>query len=227
MVENLPYKQSLKTGALLASTAGFVDSYTFAFHNERFASFQSGNLIQLAINLMRGHWQAAILFVVPIAFFLIGSALNQILKYIAVGQRIPWEELSVGVEIIGLITAAILEITHTSSMLVLSVLATTLAIQADTFSKIRNMPYATIMSTGNLKTLGATFTNGIIKHSSEDFGKARNIGLVILAFVTGAAFAELLGRWIGPFALLYAPIAIGGVFVLVWQDHAVEMQKLK
>ena len=47
---------------LLAGTAGYIDSYTFAFHDNRFASFQSGNLLQLSINVASGKWHAASLF---------------------------------------------------------------------------------------------------------------------------------------------------------------------
>lgn len=108
---------------LLAGTAGYIDSYTFAFHDNRFASFQSGNLLQLGINVASGKWHTASLFFWPVIAFFVGAVLNQIIKKASFKNEVQWEERSVFIELLGVLFVAFLELAHVNSLIVLSVLA--------------------------------------------------------------------------------------------------------
>lgn len=217
--QKFPYKESLRVGMLLAGTAGYIDSYTFAFHDNRFASFQSGNLLQLGINVASGKWHTASLFFWPVIAFFVGAVLNQIIKKASFKNEVQWEERSVFIELLGVLFVAFLELAHVNSLIVLSVLAIFMAMQADTFSKLRGMPYATVLSTGNLKTFGATWANGFLNHDKSQFIKTRNVGLVIASFLGAAIIAHFLGLMIGDYTLFGAPILLAFVWFFVRQDR--------
>ncbi|MDR3190423.1 MAG: DUF1275 domain-containing protein [Lactobacillaceae bacterium] len=205
-------KESLRVGILLTATAGFVDSYTFAFHDARFASFQSGNLLQFGVNLAAGNFSKAMIFFWPITFFMIGAGLNQLVKRYRFINDIQWEELSVLIEAFGVAIVAILEVLHFPAEVNLSILAMFMSIQADTFSKLRGAPYATIMSTGNLKTLGAMLASFLISHDKASLKKARNIFIVILGFIGGAIVAHFIGMAVHGWAM-FVPV---GLLLLIW-----------
>ena len=215
---NFAYKESLRVGMLLTATAGYIDAYTFAFHDEKFASFQSGNILQLGINLASGHFIMALQFLAPILGFLLGAMLNQVIKQIAQRRQTAWEPLAVLVELVGILFVALLEIMHVPSLLVISLLGLFMAIQADTFGKLRGMPYATVLSTGNLKTFGATIANGLLKHDAAEFIKTRTVGVVILAFFSAAVLSHFITLLIGDWALLLAPLFLLGVLFFIRQD---------
>jgi len=215
---NFAYKESLRVGMLLTATAGYIDSYTFAFHDEKFASFQSGNILQLGINLANGHLMVALQFLAPILGFLLGAMLNQVIKQIAQRRQKAWEPLAVLIELIGIFIVGILEIAHAPSLLVISLLGLFMAIQADTFGKLRGMPYATVLSTGNLKTFGATIANGLLNHDAAEFIKTRNVGVVLLAFFASAIVSHFLTLLIGNWTLILAPLFLLGVLFFIRQD---------
>ncbi|EQC83465.1 hypothetical protein LLT7_07325 [Lactococcus cremoris subsp. cremoris TIFN7] len=62
-------KESLLVALLLAMNTGFVDAFTFFHFDGRFASLQTGNLIQTGINLAHGNFEKASQFIIPILFF--------------------------------------------------------------------------------------------------------------------------------------------------------------
>ena len=219
MARTFAYKESLRVGMLLTGVSGYIDSYTFAFHDTRFASFQSGNILQLGINLAAGHWHQALLFAVPIFFFFLGAGSNQIIKKVAYDTAAQWEELSIFIEFIGILIVALLELLHAPSLVVLSGLAMFMAIQADTFGRLRGMPYATIMSTGNLKTLGVTTFNGLLNYDAAQFIKARNVGLVILSFFGSAFVSHFLASRIGDATLLGAPLLLLPIWFFIRRDR--------
>jgi uncharacterized membrane protein YoaK (UPF0700 family) len=214
------YKESIRVGVLLAGTAGFIDSYTFAFHNMRFASFQSGNLLQFAVNLAAGKLAAALTFFFPIFFFIIGAGLNQIIKRYKFINTIQWEEQSVLIEAFGVLLAAIMEVLNFPTEVILACLAMFMSMQADTFGKLRGAPYATIMSTGNLKTFGAMFASYFLTKEPEYLRKGRNISFVLGGFVAGALLAHFLGQFIGGWAM-FTPVLF---LFIVWSFVRLDRQ---
>jgi uncharacterized membrane protein YoaK (UPF0700 family) len=217
--EGFPYKESIRVGMLLAGTAGYIDAYTFAFHDARFASLQSGNLLQLGINIASGDWTRALTFFWPVVGFALGAMLDQAIKKFAGKTTWQWEEYSVLVEAIGVALVAIMEMLHVSGGVVIPTLAIFMAIQADTFGKLRGMPYATVLSTGNIKTFGATLANGLLNYDKSQFIKTRNIGMVMLSFFVAAIISHFAAGFLGGATLLGAPILLLLVWYFVRQDR--------
>lgn len=214
-----PYKESLRVGMLLAGTAGYIDAYTFAFHEARFASLQSGNLLQLGINIAEGNWMRALTFFWPVVGFAFGAALDQVIKIFAKKSEIQWEEYSVLVEAVGIALVALMELLHVPGTIVIPTLAIFMAIQADTFGKLRGMPYATVLSTGNIKTFGATLANGLLNQDPAQLVKTRNIGMVMLSFFAAAVVSHFVATAFGGATLFGAPVLLLFVWYFVRRDR--------
>lgn len=220
MVNNiLKMKESVRVGALLAGTAGFIDSYTFAFHDGRLASFQSGNMLQFGVYMARGNLQHAMIFIWPALAFICGAMLNQIVKRIRYVNIVQWEEFSILFEIIGITITAVLEILHAPSVIILSLLAISMALQTDTFTKLHGAPYVTTMFTGNLKRFGVALASYGLNHQKSELIKARNIGIIILGFITGVVLATFIGIKLNGWALLLPILSLCLIWFIITADR--------
>ena len=213
--QHYPIKESRRAGMLLAATAGFIDSYTFSVHDMRFASFQSGNLLQVGLNIAGGKWLHATIYFWPVLAFLLGSAFNQILKVYTNKSHQSHTLAALIVECLGLLLVAILELQSVSANIILPLLAFFMAIQADTFNKIHGMAYMTILSTGNLRTFSSGVTNWLIYHDEMALRQAVRVGPVILAFLFSAIIAYFAMQFLQQAALFIAPLFLIGVIILI------------
>ncbi|MFC6179134.1 YoaK family protein [Weissella sagaensis] len=219
MIHHYPIKESMRTGMLLAATAGFIDAYTFQIHDMRFASFQSGNLLQIGLNIANGKWLHALIYFWPVFAFLMGTSFNQLLKQFAKKHQQSHTMIALLIEFIGLVGVALLEYHTVSSNIILPLLAFFMAIQADTFNLIHGMPYMTILSTGNLRTLSSGLTNGLLWHDKSALHRAGRVAPVILAFFASAILAFFAMQLLHQGALFIAPILILGILVLVNREE--------
>lgn len=220
MVNNIfKMKESVRVGALLAATTGFIDSYTFAFHDGRFTSFQSGNMLQFAVNIAHGNFKHSLIFIWPALAFVFGVMLNQVVKRIRYVNKAQWEEFSILFEMLGITIAAILEILHAPSVLNLSILALSMAFQSDTFTKLHGDAYATTMFTGNLKRFGATLASYGLNHQKSELMKARNIGVVILSFIIGVVLATFIGIKLNGWSLFIPVLSLGLTWFIITADR--------
>lgn len=217
--QHYPIKESRRAGMLLAATAGFIDSYTFSVHDMRFASFQSGNLLQVGLNIASGKWLHAAIYFWPVFAFLLGSAFNQILKVYTNKSHRSHTLAALIVECLGLLLVAILELQSVSDNIILPLLAFFMAIQADTFNKIHGMAYMTILSTGNLRTFSSGVTNWLIQHDEMALRRAVRIGPVILAFLFSAIIAYFAMQFLQQAALFIAPLFLIGVIILINREE--------
>ncbi|QIL50135.1 DUF1275 domain-containing protein [Weissella coleopterorum] len=218
---NRKMKESVRVGALLAATAGFIDSYTFAFHDGRLASFQSGNMLQFGVYLARGNLNHALIFIWPALAFFFGAMFNQVVKRIRYVNQFQWEEFSILFEILGITVTAILEIMHAPSVLILSLLAISMALQTDTFTKLHGAPYVTTMFTGNLKRLGVALASYGLNHQSSELTKARNIGLIIASFLSGVVLATFVGIKLAGWALFLPVLALLVIWLIITADRPI------
>ncbi|MGO2709746.1 MAG: YoaK family protein, partial [Leuconostoc mesenteroides] len=97
-----PMQERLRIGLLLVMNSGFIDSYTFEYHHERFASLQTGNIIQAGFHLAQGHWKATLFFVIPIIFFVLGAAFNTVLNHFVPAGKLSLQQHSILIEFIGI-----------------------------------------------------------------------------------------------------------------------------
>lgn len=212
------FHEKLEVALLLTATGGFMDSYSYLTHGARFASLQSGNVILMAVHLIRGEFSQGYIYLFPIIAFTIGSGVSFLLKNFARKRRFSSHQFNLFVELVG-ITCISLLINFLPNNLFIFILAFFAAIQADTFTKLRGMPYANIMTTGNIRTMGSMLIGGFFSKNSEMLLKGRNAFFVVVSFFTGALISGLIVPLLGNFAILGASLMLLVVFFILQKER--------
>ncbi|MEG2075319.1 MAG: YoaK family protein, partial [Victivallaceae bacterium] len=66
------------------------------------------------------------------------------------------------------------------------------ALQVQTFRKVRGLPFASTMCTGNLRSGMESLAKGFLNEEREELSKAWHYGLIILCFILGAVLGAVL-----------------------------------
>lgn len=217
-----PIYESLITGVLLAGVGGYLDAYTYIFHGEVFSSLQSGNVILLGLNLADGHLTKALAYIVPILCFVIGAGLANVIEQLFHRPgAIIWQELSIIAELAGVFLIDLL-LPFLPSLAVTSGLSLFAAFQVHTFRVLNNHPYNTTMTTGNLRTVGASLLNLLIGHGDRATSRLllRDSFWVAASFGIGAFISTIMTRTIGVQSLLGVVLILLIVLgLMVWDQH--------
>ena len=87
--------------AFLALSGGFQDAYTYNTRNEVFSNAQTGNVVLMSQNFMKGKWMAGLKYLFPLFAFALGVLIaEQIQNRYKYAKRIHWRQGILGAEII-------------------------------------------------------------------------------------------------------------------------------
>lgn len=212
-----PMQERLRIGLLLVMNSGFIDSYTFEYHHERFASLQTGNIIQAGFHLAQGHWKATLFFVIPIIFFVLGAAFNTVLNHFVPAGKLSLQQHSILIEFIGIAMIGVFN-HHLASTVIISALSFLLAMQLDSFPKLRSLPFTSVMSTGNLRNVGTNLVKYFINRDHIFLHNAWVFSILVVFFMVGAFSSAVLSGIFGTFALLGSSIIMFVVFLLLFKN---------
>ncbi|MCC4045996.1 YoaK family protein [Enterococcus gallinarum] len=188
--------ESLPVGVALAMAGGFLDAYTYLFHGEVFASMQSGNVILLGINLSSGEFGQAARYLPPILLFLIGIIVTNGLQHrFPTGGRIVWQNVALFFEALGIFLLGFFAQTL-PNVFVDSGLSFFAAIQYASYRRLAGMPYATTMTTGNLRSMADYLYQRFFKKDATVDYKIKYIAMIIGGFFFGAVSSSLLGMFL-------------------------------
>ena len=67
----------MRTAAFIILSGGFQDAYTYCGRGGVFANAQTGNIVLMSSNFFSGRFAAGIKYLVPIAAFLLGTAVAE------------------------------------------------------------------------------------------------------------------------------------------------------
>lgn len=225
MINKYKIYEKLPIIMLLGATTGWVDALTFQYHNERFAAFQTGNIIQVGINLANSNWSSVMTYFLPIIFFILGTGLNYLIKKFWHGAKIQWQQVSLLIQAIGILIATIFE-KQISSDLFIAALAMLMAFQADTFVKLNDMTIATAFSTGNLKNFSNNLTAAIVNKDRLAFKNAIKILLVIISFGLGAVASIMIAKSLNHWAMIGASVLLLIILIAISFENRKNYKKI-
>lgn len=215
MEAKIPVHETLMIGALLAMAAGGLDAYTYLVHGEVFAGLQTGNLILLGIHLFSGSNPGISRYLIAIGAFMVGTVIIRLLQQHYPEDRKPKRQLVVlAWEILCILLVSLFSARIADSW-ASALLSITAAAQLQEFRKLKGAPFTSLMMTGNLRTLAADLADGFLSNDRKALQKAKDIGLVILSFVFGAALTGLLVPYLQDQTILISGIWLGTAFVLL------------
>ncbi len=206
--------ESVPFGILLAIVGGFLDAYTFIGRGGVFANAQTGNIVLLGIYASKGEWRQALVHVPPILACVIGVIVFEWLKNNSSRLFIlDWARSVLILEIIVLFIIGF--IPNTIPNIVVTVTVSFIAsVQVSSFRKLVDSPYATTMSTGNLRSASQAAYKAFTQKDNESAIRAIRYFTIIISFISGAFLGGLLTSIFGVKAIWGAMIVLICAFIL-------------
>lgn len=198
----------------LGLVGGLVDAYTYLFHGQTFASVQSGNIIMLGIHLAKGELKPVFGYVIPVLVFFIGIMTAEFihLRFNA-AHKFQWQSILLTIEIIGIFVMGIYA-RQLPNLTVNTILSFCGAMQLQGFRKLKGIPFATTMTTGNVRS-GATFlAQSIAGGHPGALRKSADTLLVAFSFGFGAFSSGLLTQYVHSYILWVAVLVL--ILILIF-----------
>ncbi|WP_205522940.1 YoaK family protein [Streptomyces sp. RLB3-6] len=213
---------------LLTLVGGGLDAYTFIGRNGVFANAQSGNIVLMGVAAAQGYWRQALNHLPPIIAFVTGSIAAESLrrpKVVALVLRPV--RAALGLEIAVLAVVGFIPRTA-PDILVTVMIAFTASVQASTFRTLVDTKYITTMTTGNLRSGARNAYLALVDHDTAAARRARQFGVIVLAFALGALGGARLTATEGPHAVwVGAVLLLAGLFLFVHDEHTAARKRTK
>jgi uncharacterized membrane protein YoaK (UPF0700 family) len=210
---------TLRLALLLAFVGGFLDSYTYLSRNGVFATAQSGNIVLMTVAAARDEWAQAAQHLPSIAAFVVGVLAAEMLRRPTVSRlvrRPAW--VAIGFEVVVLAVAGILP-ASVPDQAVTGCIAFAAAMQMSWFRTIGAWPYASTMTTGNLRSVVRATFHYTLDRDAKLRQEGLSLGAVVVAFVLGAGGGGALTLLLGDPAVLVAAAVLCASLAFFIQDE--------
>ena len=182
--------------AFLALSGGFQDAYTYNTRNEVFSNAQTGNVVLMSQNFMKGKWMAGLKYLFPLFAFALGVLIaEQIQNRYKYAKRIHWRQGILGAEIIILFIVGF--IPQQGNMLATVLVSFACAMQVQSFRKVNGFSYASTMCIGNLRSGTAALSFYLRERRPEQLRQAMYYFGIIFLFAVGAGIGGNLSAHYG------------------------------
>jgi uncharacterized membrane protein YoaK (UPF0700 family) len=209
-----PIHESVPFGILLAIVGGFLDAYTFISRGGVFANAQTGNIVLLGVYAAERNWGQALAHVPPILAFVIGVIVAESIKNNSSNfMGLDWKRVILILEIIVLFIIGFVPSTVPNIVVTVTV-SFVASVQVSSFRKLVDSPYATTMSTGNLRSASQAAYAAITKKDHEYAIRAVRYFTIILSFISGAFIGGLMTLNIGVKSVWAAAIILFSAVIL-------------
>ncbi len=211
--EAVPIHETFRIAALLAMVGGFLDAYTYMLRGGVFANAQTGNMVLLGIYAAQGRYRQAGYCIIPIMAFALGVYITEVFKkYFTEKEFDIYEHWIIALEIILLLIIGFLPGTVPDSVVNVTI-SFVCSLQVNSFRKMKNLPYASTMCTGNLRSgTEKIFQFMINKEKSAGIQAAHYFGIILL-FILGAAAGTILALLWGIQSIWCCCTLLGIVFI--------------
>lgn len=177
--------ETLIVALFLAFSGGFQDAYTFIVRDHVFANAQTGNIVLMSTNLIKGDYAAVIRYLLPVCAFAVGVLAADLCRSLHRGIiHNTWHQTVVLAEMVCLFLVGFMpaEVNILANMIV----SFSCAMQVETFRKVNGNPYASTMCIGNLRSCNSNLSQFIQTRSRKYLVNAMDYFLVIFVFALGA-----------------------------------------
>ena len=215
-------ERSLPVAGLLSLSGGFLDAFTYVGHGGVFANAMTGNVIFLGLFASSGAWDRALAHLEPIVAFLAGIVAAHLLRLFASAREArSLPRICLGLEILFLAGVALLPASVPDVPIVLGI-AFVAALQNSSFTHVRDWPYNSVVTTGNLRKFAESLLAGTVPRRNRlMLEQAQVFGAVCLCFLGGAVIGGLGTPHLGN-AALTIPVLI--LAATLWLCRPVKLQ---
>ena len=206
--------ERLTAACLLSAIGGFLDVYTYLFRGGVFANAVTGNIVLLGLQLSRGEWSRCGRYGLAIGFYALGIFAAGLFQWKFPFRKVSWRQTVILLEL-GCLLAVSLIPPGRWDFVVNSLIAFVCALQVQAFRKVRGLPFASTMCTGNLRSGTEALFRSWRDRDRNARLKAWHYYGVILCFIAGAAGGAVLLSRYGNRAFLLAPAGLLAAFFLI------------
>lgn len=212
--------EKMAVGICLALAGGFLDAYTYLLRGGVFANAQTGNIVLFGIHLAKQEWLNALYCFVPILAFFLGVLMTEFIKLKCTAREMITEHhVVLAVEAVFLFVIGWLPENVPDSFVNVSI-SFVCSLQVNSFRKIAEVPCATTMCTGNLRSTAEQFFRLVAFGEREAGVKCLRYVGIILAFTVGAGGGALLARQYGGRSIwICSGLFLAVLCLLLWDSR--------
>lgn len=195
--------ETIIIAAILSISGGLQDAYSYLLRGEVFANAQTGNIVLMSVNFIKGNFHESFRYLAPLSAFAFGIFIAEAVhrKYKDT-ERLHWRQMVLVAEILLLIAAAF--IPENFNEAANSLVSFTCAMQVQTFRKFRGKAYASTMCIGNLRSCMDALCTFVHTHDKEMFFRGCEYLFVIFMFACGCALGGVVTAKFGLHSILFS-----------------------
>jgi len=183
--------------SLLSAAGGFIDTFAWLAYGHVFTNAQTGNIILIGVSAANGDWMQALRHLPPILAFFPGVYAAQWLRQQSGLKGEAWAAIAaLCVEVAALAGIGLLP-QSIPDMLVTFAIAFVAALQSSCFANIGKWSYTSVVTTGNLRTLGKAMFHGVFPgHDPSYRAEARVFAVICSVYATFAILGGIVTTYI-------------------------------
>lgn len=219
MKRDAHYSETFLLAALLALVGGFQDAYSYIGRQHVFANAQTGNLILLGIKLIDRDADGIFRYALPVFCFTAGILLACLLRQrLGHGRFLHRHQRILLLEFLLLLTNAFIPFGK-YDIIANSLISLSCAVQVENFKRFREIPAATTMCIGNIKSGMEQFYTYLERGDRKALEHARTYGGIILIFVIGAVIGAKCTAIMQQYAILVCDLILIVPFLLLFREE--------
>lgn len=219
--------ESMPVGVLLAIVGGYLVSYTYIARGGVFANAQTGNLVNLSVNIATGNFIKVFFYLVPIISFILGIFATNIIQDIFEKNKVlHWKQVLVGFQIVLLFIVGFIK-DGDKNIIANAIISFVCAMQIEAFRLLNGNSITTVICTGNMRS----GTSQLYEYIRTKEKRALYIGLQYYAILFSFSMGVMSGTWITNIyrvkAIFLTCVLLLTVFILMFKkDYSIEKLKV-
>ncbi len=210
-----PHSERLTATCALSIIGGFLDIYSYLYRGKVFANAVTGNMVLFGFSLATRDWHHSAKYFLAIFFYALGIFTAELIHWkFTMLRSVTWHQTIILIEALCLLPISFLPFGEWD-FIANAVITFVCALQVQTFRKVRGLPFASTMCTGNLRSGTAALFVSVREKDTSEFHKALHYFLVIGCFIVGAILGAVLLPYFGPKIFLLAPAGLLSVFLVL------------
>lgn len=200
--------EQFASAAALCAVGGFLDIYTYLYRGHVFANAVTGNMVLFGLSAARLEWSSCAKYLLAIAFYAAGIFMAEIIQNrLPKSRRYGWHQTTLLLEILCLLPVIFLPYGR-MDFAVNALISFVCALQVQTFRRVRGLPFASTMCTGNLKSASEAIQQRIFQGDRNGLKVAALYYSMILFFIAGAAVGAIVLKRFGHEMFFLAPAGL-------------------
>lgn len=202
---------------------GFNDAYTYMTRGGIFANNQTGNMAKLGVLFAKQDWTGVNECFFVMLCCVLGAFFCEVVRHKLHWFQGDWRKRGLLIEALVLFLAGFLptSIPHVYVGALFTFLA---GFQASLFRKWEGSAHNTIVSTGNLRSLGGLMYEAMEQNSNAEWAKFARYAMVVFSFAAGCAFGAMACMQMGIKASWMGALLAVTMALTIFQREKVERQ---